>query len=45
MIADLMPRWLRRWLRIDDARFDDKVWTWRHTLRFGHDPARILRRK
>jgi hypothetical protein len=40
MIADLLPKWLRRWLKIDTATLPTDRWTWRHTCRYGRDPAK-----
>ena len=38
MIYNLMPIWLRAILRMDTAHFNDAVWTWRHTCRYGFLP-------
>jgi len=43
MIYDLMPTWLRRWLQMDRALLPTNEWSWRHTCRFGRDPAKITR--
>lgn len=41
MIADLMPTWLWRLLRMNRANLSDREWTWRHTFKYGRDPAKI----
>lgn len=42
MLADLMPRWLFKLLRMDTAVLPyDGPWTWRHFCRYGYDVARI----
>jgi hypothetical protein len=43
MLADMMPRWLYRWLDMDSAVLPTDEWTWRHTWRYGYNPANILR--
>lgn len=43
MIADLMPRWLWRMLKMDSAMLDGtQPWTWRHTLRYGRAPQKMV---
>ena len=42
MINDLMPRWLRKLLDMDRAELPGN-WTWRHTCRFGRNPAKTMR--
>ena len=42
MIYDLMPKWLRRLLKMDLALLPTSEWTWRHTCRFGRDPAKTM---
>ncbi len=43
MLYDLMPKFLRRWLRMDLALIPNGEWSWRHTCRFGRDPAKTMR--
>jgi hypothetical protein len=43
MIADLMPRLLYSFLSIGGATLPAERWTWRHTCRFGRNPAKIIR--
>ena len=42
MIADLMPRWLWCMLKLHLVVLDGGPWTWRHTLRFGRDPQKMV---
>ena len=43
MLYDIMPKWLRAALRMESAVLPTDNWTWRHTCRYGSDPAMILR--
>lgn len=42
MIADLIPRWLWRMLKMHLVVLPADRWTWRHTLRFGRDPQKMV---
>lgn len=40
MIADSLPAWLWNWLGLGSAVLPTEEWTWRHTMRYGRDPAK-----
>ncbi len=40
MLADLLPRWAWRLLKLDNATLPTAHWSWQHTMRYGRDPAK-----
>lgn len=43
MIADLMPQWLWNFLGMWRVELPTAQWTWRHTCRYGRNPALTTR--
>lgn len=43
MIADMMPGWLWRLLRMGSAILPTDRWTWRHFCRYGRSPFNLDR--